>query len=132
MDSWIFPLTILPGIGLIIMSTTNWSVALGGEIERLLNNDNCSRTIVKKKIKQLSLLNSALVALYISAAVCALGGFLGATFNYLDSSMEARTTVTIITSTGIAFLLTATVMLIIYAFRAVNIKRQQFLERLPE
>jgi uncharacterized membrane protein (DUF485 family) len=40
--------------------------------------------------------------------------------------------VTISTSIGIAFLLTATVMLIIYAFRAVAIKMQQFNERLAE
>jgi hypothetical protein len=73
MDSWIFPLTILPGIGLIIMSTTNWSVALAGEIERLLEDPDCSRAIVKRKIRQLGLLNTALVALYVAAALCALG-----------------------------------------------------------
>ena len=132
MDSWIFPLTILPGIGLIIMSTTNWSVALAGEIERLLKEADCSRTIVKRKIKQLSLLNSALVALYVSAALCALGGFLGAASTYTEGVPKWKVLVTVSTSIGIAFLLAATVMLIVYAFRAVAIKRQQFIERLPE
>lgn len=129
LENWIFPLTILPGIGLIIMSTTNWSVALTNEINRLLENMACDQSILKRKVKQLGLINNALVALYCSAAMCTLGGFIGSLWTYSDIISSALL-VTLVVAVGIAALLAATTMLIIYAYRAVNIKRTQFEERL--
>jgi len=128
MDTWIFPLTILPGIGLIITSSTNWAVALTGEINQLLKDQHCDRSILRKKIEQLGLINRALVALYICATMCAFGGFVGAVG--LVDTQGIQRTVNIVIGIGMAFLLAATTMLIIYAFRAVNIKRKQFLNRL--
>lgn len=128
-DNWIFPLTILPGIGLIIMSTTNWSIALTGEINNLLENMSCDRSILTRKVKQLSLINNALVALYVSAALCTLGGFIGSLW-YYNELLPSETLVTIVVAIGIAALLAAATMLIIYAYRAVNIKKDQFIQRL--
>ena len=128
MVSWIFPLTILPGIGLLIISSTNWSVALTVEINHLLQAEICKEKLLRNKIRQLSLINRALVALYLSAAMCALGGFVG---GILQQQMEkASMLTTLLICIGMFFLLAATAMLIVYAFRAVWIKKNQFLEQL--
>ena len=128
MQNWFFPLTLLPGVGLIIMSTTNWSIALVTEIDHLLKDHDCDRYILKLKIKQLGLINTALVALYVSAGMCTLGGFIGSLLAH--GALTGMTLVTIIVAIGIAALLAAAVMLIIYGFRAVRIKRLQFINRL--
>ena len=130
MENWIFPLTILPGIGLLIMSSTNWSVAITGEINQLLNDDQCNMTLLQKKIQQLGLVNRALVALYLCASLCALSGFMAGIMQYqMENTQLVATSLLCI---GMIFLLIATVMLIIYAFRATNIKRQQFLDQLKK
>ncbi len=128
-ESWVFPLTILPGIGLMIMSTTNWSVALTGEINDLFEKQECDRSILQRKIKQLRLINNALVSLYASVTMCTLGGFIGSIWN--ASTMESGILiVTLFVAVGIACLLAGAIMLIIYAFRAVVIKQDQFVSRL--
>ena len=130
MATWIFPLTILPGIGLLIMSTTNWAVALTNEINQLLHQEYCNQTLLTKKIKQLSLINQALVALYLCTAMCAAGGFIG---GILQSEMETSSNLTIILlCIGMFFLMLATSLLIIYAYRATNIKRKQYLDQLKK
>ncbi len=128
-DNWIFPLTILPGIGLVIMSTTHWSVALTNEINSFLEKRECDRAILKRKIAQLSLINNALVALYVAAGMCALGGFVGSLWIY-DELLSSQIIVTSIVALGIGSLLAANTMLIIYAFWAVSIKKTQFSQRL--
>lgn len=129
-ESWVFPLTILPGIGLMIMSTTNWSVALTNEINALFDKIECDRSILARKIKQLRLINSALVSLYTSVTMCTLGGFIGSIWNASTMESNGILAVTIFVAIGIACLLTAAIMLIIYAFKAVSIKRDQFASRL--
>lgn len=128
MNSWIFPLTILPGIGLLILSTTNWAVALTNEIDHLLPEKHCNPRILKLKIAQLGLLHRALVALYICVSMNVLAGFTGAVWP--SGTQGMLPVVTIFVSIGMAFLFAGTFMLIVYAYRAVNIKRNQFLERL--
>lgn len=128
MEHWIFPLTILPGIGLIITSTTAISNSLIAEINHLLGEDNCRKQLLERKIAQLSLLNWALVALYLSAAFCALGGFMGAIL--MKGSPESQMYVSWIAGFGVGVLLLASILLIIYGMRAVRIKRHQFLDRL--
>ena len=128
MESWIFPLTILPGIGLLIMSSTNWSVALTGEINDLLRDSKCNVPLLDRKIKQLGLVNRALVALYVCSAMCASAGFFGGIMQYqMDMASDLST---VLLCVGMLFLLIATVMLIVYAFRATSIKRDQFLEQI--
>ncbi len=128
MENWIFPLTVLPGIGLLIMSTTNLVVALTAEINEFLSELECDRDILTQKIGQMRLLNSALVALYICAALFATGGFFGAV---LESTMLVDFPLhTLTVGVGMLFLIGGTVVLIVYGFRAVRIKRKQFVRRL--
>lgn len=124
MENWIFPLTVLPGVGLLIISTTNWAIALAAEVEVLLKEEVCRVALLRQKIRQLQRLHLALIGLYLCAALFVLGGFVAAVQSSsgdLPMGLMAG---------GLFFLAVATGMLIDYATRAVRIKRQQFLERI--
>ncbi|MEL6591851.1 MAG: DUF2721 domain-containing protein [Bacteroidota bacterium] len=129
-ENWVFPLTILPGIGLMIASTTSWSVALTNEINQLFERIECDREILGRKIRQLKLINNALVSLYVSVGMCTLSGFVGSIWNASTMASDGIIAVTILVAIGIAFLLVGAGMLIVYAFRAVRIKQDQFVRRL--
>lgn len=125
MESWYLPITLLPSIGFFIMSTTNVSNALSAEISQLLALDTVGdKLIVKRKINQLSLLSIALVLLYGSAIFLAVAGLIsGLNANFM---FMAETLVAVLLCGGILAVCVALVLLMIYAFRAVKIKRDQF------
>ena len=50
---WYIPMTIIPGIGLIILSTTNIILALNNEISNLENEKRINVSIIKSKLSQL-------------------------------------------------------------------------------
>lgn len=126
MESWVIPLTLLPGIGMMILSTTNLTTAIGVEINNLLEKENCNQELVKKKISQMSLLNVAMVCLYISAADFAVAGLIEGIFK-LRTEMHDGTLHQLLLVIGIASLVLASLLLIIFSIRAVRIKRNQFL-----
>lgn len=125
--SWIFPLTILPGIGMLIMSTTHWATALTNEISQSLENSRVSKSIIERKIEQLSLVNRTLVLLYICAGLCGVAGFFGALCqqNHFNGTIYMN----VLLACAIFILVIATCMLIRFAYRATKIKREQFEER---
>ena len=62
--------------------------------------------------------------------MCAAGGFVG---GILQSEMETSSNLPIILlCIGMFFLMLATSLLIIYAYRATNIKRKQYLDQLKK
>ena len=130
MINWIFPLTILPGICMMILSTTHWASAMATEIDHLLHHEVCNVSLVKRKIRQLEILHLALVLFYISAAACALGGFVGSIWH--EQEISDQVVVAVSFSLGMATLLGGAILLIIYAARAVRIKRDQFLDRIKK
>jgi len=64
---WYVPITIMPAIGLIIMSTTNFIVALNAEIFELEKDITQHDVVINGKIKQLKRLGTANALLYMSA-----------------------------------------------------------------
>ena len=76
MYEWYVPITILPGIGLLIISTSNLLVNLSDEISMLLRSKNNEISLSRKKLKQLNLLNLAMVGFYTSSAGFILSGIL--------------------------------------------------------
>ncbi|PWJ41877.1 hypothetical protein [Sediminitomix flava] len=121
---WYFPITILPGIGMIIMSTVSQIVSLSTEIEKFLNSP-CNKfqsEIAEKKIKQLGLLTRASVLLYISAGFYVLSGILAVFFHEVENE-HIPSYVLIL---GSFFFFVAITLLILFAFKAVGIRRTQF------
>ncbi len=131
MDNWVIPLTLLPGIGMIIMSTSHLSTATSDEINQLFRDKTCDASLIKKKISQLLLLNLAKVGLYISIAVFSVSGLVEAIFT-LQSAMIDGSLRTILLIIGVSTLVLATLLLIIFSVRKVKIKRDQFLNRINQ
>ena len=69
MTDWYIPVTIVPGLGLIILSTSNQLMALSDEIKILI--ERCIEIdIIKRKLSQLKLLNNnSCVLLYLCCLI---------------------------------------------------------------
>ena len=76
MDTWYLPITILPGIGLLILSTTNLIISLNEELERLLKEADEFQVLINRKLSQMRLLTYGMAGLYISTALMVLSGLI--------------------------------------------------------
>ncbi len=131
-SDWILPITLLPAVGLFIMSTTALSSATSSELNLLIFSRNCMQPdIIRQKIKQLRKLSIALFGLYMGASSFAVAGLLGglSNQNYLDNMIGI---VNILLFIGVFFVVAALSMLVSYAMSAVKIKQQQFLNELNQ
>ena len=125
MESWYLPITLLPSIGFFIMATTNVSNALSGEITQMLALDTSHlQSILSRKINQLRLLSITLVLLYGSAILLAVFGLVAGLGQGL--MVHADQLVFVLICLGILAVCCALSLLMIYAVRAVRIKRDQF------
>ena len=120
MDKWYIPVTFLPGISLLILSTSNIILALSTEINNLIEEHKKDH-ILLNKIKQLRLLTNALTGFYITAAAFVLSGGLGFLLEAEKSQIPQYTLYL-----GVLCTFVSLSLLIIYAYRAVSIRKQQF------
>ena len=120
MDKWYIPVTFLPGISLLILSTSNIILALSTEINSLIEEHKKDH-ILLNKIKQLRLLTNALTGFYITAAAFVLSGGLGFLLEAEKSQIPQYTLYL-----GVLCTFVSLSLLIIYAYRAVSIRKQQF------
>jgi hypothetical protein len=122
--NWYLPITIIPGLGMLILSTVTQMLNLSSEINGLVSQ-KCSvfqHEISQLKIKQLGLLTRANALLYLATGSYVLSGILGVIFE--SESIISIPSITLYIGTIFVFI--AITLLIIYAFRAVNIRRYQF------
>ncbi|MEX0273877.1 MAG: hypothetical protein AB3N16_05830 [Flavobacteriaceae bacterium] len=124
MHEWYVPITILPGLGMLILSTTNQMMMLSAEINTLLQR-KCTplqHSISDQKIQQLGRLTRASVLLYLAAGLYVLSGILGAV-DAVAPSHYSFSSISLYIGTILLFL--ALALLIWYGFRAVRIRRLQ-------
>ena len=125
MTEWYLPITILPGVGLLVLSTSNIGLNLSSEIASLIKEDcSANESLIEKKIDQMTKLSRALVCLYLSAASLVLSGILKASTLFAPAISEGLLVL------GAVFLLVALSFLLRYSIKAVRIRRQQFTDRL--
>jgi len=124
MENWYLPITIIPGIGLLILSTSNLIVNLSSEINTLINNSNENESIIRRKLNQLKLLNFTMVMFYISISCLVIAGLIGGINLKVDIEISAAATYVIIL--GIIILLVGLLSLIRYSYRAVSLRQDQF------
>ncbi len=129
MEDWVIPLTLMPGLGMMILSTSNLSTATSNEITSLIEGRMSETTLIEQKIKQLFLLNVANVCLYIGILVFGVAGLIDGIFS-LQSPMHDGTFRTILLIVGISSLVLATIFLVIFSVRKVKIKRNQYLSKI--
>lgn len=123
MENWYLPITILPGIGLLILSTSNLLIALSSEIADRLKLDESNNIITQRKLRQLNFLNKGLVGLYIGAGSMVISGILSGIQNFYHFSQ----TVSFFTMlTGVISIFISISYLIVYSLRAVRIRQDQF------
>ena len=125
MEHWYLPITILPGIGLLILSTSNQLIALSNEISERLKLEICNDQISQRKLKQLKLLNKGMVGLYIGAGAMVASGILSGLQNFYEFS---NTFGLIIMLLGVLSVFISISFLIVYSLRAVKIRQDQYKE----
>jgi len=114
---WYLPITILPGIALLILSTTNLITVLNDEISKLNLKKDFYKSVIKKKINQLKLLIIIILGLYISTFLMVLSGLLTAIEFNLSLNLPK-----IILLIGVLVLFVAIVLLIVYTIRSYKIR----------
>ncbi|WP_298544555.1 DUF2721 domain-containing protein [uncultured Aquimarina sp.] len=126
MEHWYLPATIIPGIGLLILSTSNLLVNLSTEIKTLITEDSTKEKLIERKLRQLKLLNSAMVFLYVAVASFVISALVSGIYKSLKINFNATIFITI---AGIISALLGLIALIIYSFRAVKIRQDQYLNK---
>lgn len=87
MEHWYIPATIIPGIGLLILSTSNLLVNLSTEIKTLIVEVTLKEALIKRKLKQLKLLNSAMVFLYVAVASFVVSALISGVYKSVETSL---------------------------------------------
>ena len=121
MENWYLPITIVPGIGLLILSTSNLMVTLTNELSGFIKDQSKDESIIHRKLAQLKTLNRAMVLYYIAVACLAISGLIGG----LQLKMIEKSA-TYISVLGIVIMLLSLFSLIKYSYRAVSIRQDQF------
>ena len=122
MENWYLPITIVPGLGLLILSTSNLMVTLSNEISAMIEHSK-EKIIITRKLKQLKLLNMAMVFFYISVALLLISAVLNGLYTIEKTSLY-------ISVLAIISALIGLFSLVIYSFRAVTIRQNQFKNKL--
>jgi len=114
---WYIPITILPGIALMILSTSNILIALNNEIKELNKDRRKYEAIIVGKLIQLKKLNYALIGEYLAAFLLVVAGVLGELLNN-----EMLTVYLVIV--GVIFLTFSIGLLIHYSLKSLTIRQQ--------
>jgi len=122
-------LTLLPGIGMLILSTSNQSIALANEISMLLNDKECNVSLLLKKVSQHELINQALVVLYVCVSGFALQALLSG-INDRFTAQIPQFISDILLFVGTGSLVLALILLTVFSARAVRIKKYQYKSRI--
>jgi len=123
-ELWLTPLILLPGVALLIVSTSARFAQLQTEFHRLLDHpDAHARILSRHVLKRSAFFRDALVALYSSVALFALGSLLGAVVNlWRPESLWVVGGATIL---GIACIVFASLQLIREAWTCLRITVDQ-------
>ena len=121
---WYLPITIIPGVGMLINSTTTQIMALSTEINKLVSNscNDFQHSIAGRKIKQLSLVTKANFFLYLSIAFYVFSGILGVVTE-IKSNLSFPNLALYI---GTISIFIALILLTLFSFRSVKIRQEQF------
>lgn len=122
MDKWFLPITFLPAVGLFILSTSNILTSLNNEIDNLEKTSEVPKWLIRALLKQHTRLAQAHISLYISAFLFALAGFSGVILHEWLGLFHA------LLIAGVIAVIVAFVILSVYAFRSVGIRKKQHSE----
>lgn len=121
---WYGPLTILPAVGLLILSTSNFIVNLNSEIHSMAyqNPEKAQYpdglySIIEKKMDQLKKLGHAITSLYASVLIFLIAGIEKALINS-DKLFFSLMLV------GVLLTTLALIYLLIFGYRSIHIRQE--------
>ena len=117
---WYMPLTVLPAVGLIVISTSNIMLALNDEITQLVRAKDKNDRIIDAKLSQLKKISISIVFQYIAILLFLFSGMLMSLFENIPSITKALLLV------GVVAITISISILLIYSIKAVSI-RQKYL-----
>lgn len=115
---WYLPMTIIPGIGLLILSTSNIMLALNIEINELEMEPAPNLDIIRSKLAQLKRLSVSIVFLYVGVLLFLLAGVLK---SINDQATELFTGFLL---TGVLSVIISIIFLLIHSVKAVRIRQR--------
>ena len=115
---WYVPLTIIPGISLIILSTSNIMLALNNEIYKLGFEKNRMEEIIKLKLLQLKRVSISIVFQYVGVLLFLFSGILQTVFSTPENLSRW------LLFTGVLSISISIIILLIYSIKAVTIKQK--------
>lgn len=126
---WYVSIAILPGVGMLILSSSSQVVAVSDELKELLGK-RCTtfqHRIAQLKIAQLGRVTRATNLLYLSAALFVLSGLIGV-FDRQEKVLDLSDYVLI---TGVVLVLIALILLIDYSFKTIRVRKLQHTHNKP-
>ncbi len=117
---WYLPMTIIPGVGLIINSTAQMLMSLNTEISKLEEVEIKRVDIIEAKLDQLKRLSLAIVFQYLAVLFLLFSGILKSVGSNVDLIAKYLLTA------GIISLTASIVLLLVYAIKAVSIRQRHF------
>jgi len=114
---WYLPITVLPGIALLILSTSNFVININQEIKQLKHEEDRYGEIIQLKLAQLRRLSIAISGLYLTVLFLTLAGLLSAW-----SENERWMSISLLV--GIAIMVVSICFLISFSIRAVIIRQK--------
>jgi len=121
---WLTLLLLLPGVALLILSTSVRYGQIHGEIHHLSQsgNDDSTKEVSSQLLRRSKLFRNALISFYICVGFLALASILGGIVSTF--SMWAHIVVMIITCLGVFFMLIVTILLIQESILSLNIIKE--------
>lgn len=113
---WYIPITIIPGIGLLVLSTSNMILALNVEISNLESSTKECNWIIKDKLSQLKILSISIIFQYLSIFLFLLSGI--ASFFSKENIFPK-----IVMIMGVFLISISIIMQLFYAIKAVKIRQ---------
>lgn len=120
MEHWYIPMTLIPGLSLLILSTSNLMITLSNELDTLIENHSREHSIILRKMEQLKALNLAMVYFYVAVACLAIAGVIGGL-----QILAVKNSGKYVSVLGIIIMLLGLVTLIRYSYKAVSIRQDQ-------
>ncbi len=115
---WYIPLTIIPGAGFIVMSTSNIMLALNTEISSLVSQGGKFEKVIQLKLAQLKRLSVSIVFQYVGVCLFLVSGISSALFP------QAGKLPGWILLSGVFVLSFSILLLLVYSVKAVTIRQQ--------
>lgn len=114
---WYLPITILPAVALLILSTSNQIINLNEELVNLEKEKDRYNEIIRLKLNQLKRLSIAIAMQYVSVLIFLSAGIIKAT-------LPQANLMQIFLLVGVVILSISIVLLCIYAVKGVFIRQK--------